>query len=140
MVRLVFDDLDRVRASRPSGYIDALLQAATRDKDAYVLQDADWRAISMRYGQPVLIREEPPKEPNLAQMAANFAGAMLAWIKAGFPVVSEGQFRSRQAACNSCDHWDGRARLGMGKCRLCGCARWKPWLATSRCKAGKWPA
>jgi len=140
MVRLVFDDLERVRAARPPGYIDALLQVATRDGGAYVVQDADWRAISQRYGQPTLIKEDPPQEPTVGQMAANFAGAMIGWIKAGFPVVSEDQFRARQAACNSCDDWDGLARLGLGKCRLCGCTRWKPWLATSRCKAGKWHA
>lgn len=138
MVRLVFDDLERVKAARPPGYIDALIQVATRDGDAYLLQDADWQSISKRYAQPILIQEDPPQEPSLAQMAANFAGSMVGWIKAGFPVVSEAQFRARQTACNGCAEWDAQARFGMGKCRACGCTKWKPWLATATCKRGRW--
>lgn len=84
-------------------------------------------------------------EPTPAELAANFAGAMGQWIKAGLPVVTEVQYAARTAACESCELWDGEARLGLGKCKApgCGCTKFKRWLATERCKhpeGPRWPA
>lgn len=82
------------------------------------------------------------REPTTAELAANFAGAMLRWSAGGFRTVSREQYGSRMAICSACAHWDGAARLGLGACRApgCGCTRFKQWLATERCPLNKWPA
>ncbi len=85
---------------------------------------------------------EPLREPTVAELAVNFTGAMGRWIKAGVPVVSAEAYAARSAICSPCEHWDGRARLGLGKCKApgCGCTSLKRWLATESCPLGKWPA
>jgi hypothetical protein len=84
-------------------------------------------------------------EPTMAELAVNFGGAVAHWLAAGLPVVSEAAYQARAAACGSCELWDGRARLGFGKCRAagCGCTKLKWLLATERCKhpgGSRWPA
>lgn len=88
-------------------------------------------------------RQRPaPAEPTAAELATNFTGAMEGWARAGCPVVSQEQYAERSAACAACEHWDGAARLGLGKCNApgCGCTKFKRWLATEKCPLGKWPA
>jgi len=85
---------------------------------------------------------EPLKEPTLVELATNFTGAMARWAAAGVPVVDQAGYDAREAECGVCEHWDGRARFGMGKCKApgCGCTSLKRWLATEICPLGKWPA
>jgi hypothetical protein len=73
--------------------------------------------------------------PSLAQVAANFTGALLGWAAAGFPVVSRETLDARVAACRSCPNWTPTGWGGWGQCRLCGCAKAKLWLATEKCPA-----
>jgi hypothetical protein len=77
----------------------------------------------------------------VAELAGNFAGAMTRWIAAGAPVVSAETYAARAAVCEGCEHWDGAARLGLGKCKApgCGCTSLKRWLATEKCPLTKWP-
>jgi len=84
-------------------------------------------------------------EPTAAEMAVNVAQAAARWTAAGFPVVDQPTYDARTAACEPCDYWDAKARLGLGKCRApgCGCTKFKRWLATEVCKhpqGSKWPA
>jgi hypothetical protein len=74
-----------------------------------------------------------PKEPTLAEMTANFTQAVAGWAKAGFKVVEQRVFEDRHAICKACEYWLPDARLGIGKCRKCGCSIYKLWMATSRC-------
>lgn len=94
--------------------------------------------------QPRHARLIPP-EPNAAEMAVNLATAAAAWAAAGFPVVPQAEYDARSVACAPCQYWDGRARLGLGKCKApgCGCTKLKRWLATEKCKhpeGSRWPA
>jgi hypothetical protein len=85
--------------------------------------------------------DEAFREPTLAELATNFGGALARWSAAGFPVVTPEEYGARSAICDACDHWDGAARFGAGKCNApgCGCTRFKRWLSTEQCKLGKWP-
>lgn len=82
-------------------------------------------------------RLEPP---TLAEMAENFAGALVRWAAAGFALVPEEVYRARLAICRSCYYWDEHARLGYGKCQhpKCGCSKGKQWLKSERCPDQKW--
>jgi len=74
-----------------------------------------------------------PKEPSLAEMTSNFTKAVAGWAKAGFKVVERVVFEKRHSICKSCEFWLPDARLGIGKCRKCGCSIYKLWMATSTC-------
>lgn len=83
-------------------------------------------------------------EPSPAEMSANLAKAAARWIGAGFPVVSQTIYDTRSDACQKCSFWDGKARLGLGKCKApgCGCTGLKRWLATETCPhpaGSRWP-
>jgi hypothetical protein len=84
------------------------------------------------------------EEPRPAEMAKNLAGAAARWIAAGLPVVSQAIYDERTAACGGCSYWDGKARLGLGKCKApgCGCTGLKRWLSTETCPhpaGSRWP-
>lgn len=81
-------------------------------------------------------------EPTPAEMAVNFSVALSRWLAAGVPVVTEPVYSARVSVCQACSLWDGKARLGLGKCNApgCGCTRFKRWLLTERCPLKKWPA
>lgn len=83
-----------------------------------------------------------PPEPSAAELAGNFAGALTRWAVEGFQIVLREQYDARAAVCNSCELWDGSARMGLGICKSpkCGCTSFKRWLSTERCPLAKWPA
>lgn len=92
-------------------------------------------------------RPEPPYEPTLAELAANFGAAMarvVASAAAGGRVkVTEEEYRARSRQCDHCEFWDP-AWFGIGRCRApgCGCTRLKRYLATEVCKhpaGSRWP-
>jgi hypothetical protein len=74
----------------------------------------------------------------LTDMVKNFAKATAQWAHAGCPLVNEKQFAERAAICGACVHWNEDARIGMGRCNLCGCSRAKLFMATQRCPIDKW--
>jgi hypothetical protein len=87
--------------------------------------------------------EKTPKaindfDPSLIQMAKNFGTAMLDSAKTGFKKVTPEQHAERMAICNTCQFWDGKARMGMGKCAKCGCTGAKQWLSSSSCPINLW--
>lgn len=77
-------------------------------------------------------------DPSLFQMAKNFGTAMLDSAKTGFKKVTPEQHAERMAICNTCQFWDGKARMGMGKCAKCGCTGAKQWLSSSSCPINLW--
>lgn len=87
-------------------------------------------------------QQEQPKlqDPKITDMAANLAGALMDWAKAGFPVLSDEDAEARGKVCTACDKWQPDARGGLGKCMhvKCGCSKFKWWLKTSKCPEGKW--
>lgn len=82
--------------------------------------------------------------PTLADMVANFAGAMGRIVKAAWHgkevLVAEERFRQVLECCDACHKWDGTARHGLGKCSHpgCGCTVAKLHLSTEKCPAGGW--
>jgi hypothetical protein len=112
--------------------------AAAEDPEAdpLRLQADDWRRIRVEWmgARPVL------PEPRVGQMAANLGATLVEWGKAGFPVATESQAADRAAVCRGCQDWDAGARMGLGRCRVCGCTRVKWWLASAKCKRGLWAA
>ena len=76
-----------------------------------------------------------PAPPSLAEMALSFEAAMKRWKAAGFPVVSQADYRERATVCEGCKNW--RPGIFAG-CRLCRCSKLKLWLGTEGCRLGKW--
>ena len=79
--------------------------------------------------------------PTLAEMAANFAVAVAAFVRGGFPVVTREQYEARVARCGACvvDGRPGWTDAGPhGRCSVCGCFSVKRWISTERCPAGRW--
>jgi len=87
-----------------------------------------------------LNRSCPGLDPDVTppEMAKNFTQAVSRFVSNGMPVVSRETFEKRHAACLACPKWDAKARMGMGKCRKCGCTKLKLWLETEKCPLLKW--
>ena len=123
---------------RPTGYVDFIFAHGKFEGDMVVLDQAALMALREKFPPPPP-RPQPPT-PTLAELAENFAGAMSGWAQAGFKVVERAEYERRHTACLSCEFWQPDARLGLGKCKKCGCSRVKLWLFTSRCpdKPPRW--
>lgn len=80
----------------------------------------------------------PLPEPSLSEMGANLSEALAEWARAGFTVASMVEISRRREICLACEHWRPLARMGLGKCLICGCCRFKWWLASEQCPLGKW--
>jgi hypothetical protein len=92
--------------------------------------------------RPLPIRAAEPTVIDLATRAAYAAWRAAAAALHGERVlVTEDEYAARSVACESCPHWDGAARAGLGKCNApnCGCTKLKRWLATETCPLRKWP-
>lgn len=92
------------------------------------------------------VRNRPkPYDPTPLELATNFAGAMAEVAKGFFAgeslLTTEAQYKARMATCEACPLWDGKARMGAGKCRHknCGCSRLKAYLLSQKCPLKKWP-
>jgi len=102
--------------------------------------DGPWRKLAaevVRTSWSAPSRPQPP-EPSFWTAAATAVKELGAWSAAGWPVARESTIDQRRAICGACPEWDGKARLGLGKCRACRCTRLKFWLATTQCPIGKW--
>ena len=82
--------------------------------------------------------KQEPEEPTIFDLASNFIFATKKWVEAGFPVVNDDIYNNRFSICKMCDFWDDDCRSGLGKCKKCGCTKFKRWLATEHCPEGKW--
>lgn len=117
-----------------SYYEDVLKHSVDLGNGRLEMSDQDYEYIQNKYkGVP----QQAPS-PSLIEMSANFTGAMVRWVKLGFPVVQEEVFQKRLEICRGCQFWDEDARFGFGKCQKCGCGKTKMYLATESCPLGKW--
>ncbi len=122
--------LQREAAQLPPGFAD-FIQARGKANGLFMelnLETLD--ELHEKFPVPVF---GLPQEPTLAEMTANFTQAVSGWAKAGFKVVERETFEERHAVCKTCEFWLPDARLGIGKCRKCGCSIYKLWMATSQC-------
>lgn len=56
-----------------------------------------------------------------------------------FRICDSDILEARESVCRSCEKWDAKAILGLGKCNECGCATWpKIRMASESCPLGKW--
>lgn len=78
--------------------------------------------------------------PSPISLAQNFMKATLRWAKAGFPVVTEAEYRFRAERCGACKHWNPTDYRGLGKCthKDCGCTKLKRFIKTETCPIGRW--
>lgn len=85
-------------------------------------------------------RRKAPPDPTFLDLTNNFADAIKEWVNSGAKVVNRDVYEYRHAICEGCEHWQSNARLGTGKCKICGCSGIKLWLASSKCphKPPKW--
>lgn len=117
-------------AHRPPGYQQDVISKGTIIGDALEISELALATLRIKYAEPTPL--------TVLEMTQNFVGAIGRWATAGFPVATESQAKQRQAICAACPEWEMDARLGLGKCRACGCAGFKAWLATERCPLSKW--
>lgn len=133
----------RYLARCPEALAAALREAATVTEEGVQLPREVF-AAALKEHTPERRQDSPARQalhaPTVGELAQNFTAAVSRWIEAGAPVVSEEEYAARALACEGCELWDGRARLGLGKCRhkKCGCTRMKRWLATEKCPLSKW--
>jgi hypothetical protein len=129
MRTLVWAEIEAQAADRAPGYLDAISAAGKREGQLLRIEDADFARIRADF--------PGPSGPSLGALTANFAGAILRWQRAGFPVVSREVFQARMQACNACPNWgtDGV----IAKCSVCGCTALKLWAGSERCPESKWP-
>jgi hypothetical protein len=133
-LRLTRADLDSAALIRGPCFTKAVLETAVIEGDKIAIAGEEWARLSVVHRTPAV------SEPTLSELAANFSGAIMRWVKAGAPVSSQEVYGERSAVCDACQYWDGTARLGLGKCSApgCGCTSMKRWLQTERCPLGKW--
>ena len=68
----------------------------------------------------------------------HLAKSLAKWTKEGFPVSNKELLESRLQICKSCEFWLSEAYAGLGKCKVCGCTKFKLNLKTEKCPKGKW--
>lgn len=85
-------------------------------------------------------RKKSHPQPTVVELLENFSKATVKFLKSGMPVVDEAVCKARLKICGECEHWDGKARFGLGKCAhvKCGCTKLKHWMASEKCPIGKW--
>ncbi len=136
-MRIALKSIREVAASRPAGYVEDVVGRGVVVGKYVELDDQALAELEYIY------RRDDPNGPSFGRMVGNFAGAVSAWARAGFPVVSGEVFDGRLAQCRACTpYWVENARLGLGKCNhsMCGCTKTKAWLATAVCPIGRWSA
>ena len=133
--RITEHDLANACAVRPPGFCTEIRTLGKFESGMFEVAHAHCFAVHRKHA-----RAARPSEPTISEMLLNFSGAIGSWVGAGLPVVSREQWAARMAVCDTCQHWDSAARLGLGRCGApgCGCTRFKHWLATEKCPLGKW--
>ena len=66
-------------------------------------------------------------------LAKNLTTSLVAWQKAGRPVVTSEQWNERIRICRGCEFWQEVGTTNIARCKKCGCSSGKLLLATSRC-------
>lgn len=83
------------------------------------------------------LQNEPPQSDverlGFFGLAKNLTTSLIAWQKAGRPVVTSEQWNERIKICRSCEFWQEVGTTNIARCKKCGCSSGKLLLATSRC-------
>ena len=110
-----------------------LLNTPMSERDPRLYGDSDeWLRVKEKR------MKEASAGPSVVQMTKNFVISMTESAKTGFKKVTPEQHAERMTVCNGCQFWDGKARMGAGKCAKCGCTGAKQWLASSSCPINLW--
>ena len=107
-------------ADVPQAYAADLLAHGKRTHSDQILEidDAIYLALKVKHG-----RSAPERLGN----------ALVGWVSQGMHITPPDELKTRQEACNTCEHFTG------SKCKLCGCfAEIKMRMATEQCPVGKW--
>ena len=134
MIRIHRHHLEARARERPPGYLDRVSAAGVWDGDVLVLTPEAYAELVALYNPAAATAAED--WPTIPELVGNFAGAMVRWVKDGCRVVTEEQFSRRLVTCRACPEWSETA--GIERCRACGCAKLKLWLASERCPKGLW--
>ena len=149
----------------PEGYLEDVLQNATRDGDYVVLDQDEYNRLYDKYKdskpetkQIQFIQKEdgnlhfkeieptttPQQDSNIklppvTTMARSVATSAVKWAKSGFKTVTPEQLQARLDICKGCDLWDGAAFADTGRCKKCGCStQAKLRLPHEKCPIDKW--
>lgn len=142
----IFATLQRFAARRPLGVESSIVDAATRHENGQMcLCHEAYARIRTKHPAGVVSKTEQFAEPTVMDLATRAAYA--AWrattaaLHSERVLVTEAEYGARATICDGCEHWDGAARFGLGKCNApgCGCTKFKRWLATENCPLKKWP-
>ena len=137
-MRTTLTALEKCRATRPRGYVDAILAAGHPDPDGrhHHITPENLARIRRQYGIP------EPALPPLTHQLRNATAALTRNLRAataGTPLtVSQDEADRRQTICQSCEWF----RPLDQRCSKCGChlpglvGKWH--LATERCPLGRW--
>ena len=124
--RFPLSDVRRHAKIRPAGYFDELVRMGRVDGDDLILTDTALRCLREKYQSHRL---------SLAGVIFHGIRSAARWVRAGLPLVDQETLDARIIKCSECPEWIGGAILtGRGRCRLCGCGEFKPWLATESCE------
>lgn len=121
--------------------LESVIAATGHDRFRWLTSGANPDPVSREgYRRLVVARAEavaadPSAYPPLATQAANLAGSLRDWLRAGLPITPRAERARRLAICEACPLFDAAAR----RCTACGCfGDVKPWLGTATCPHGKW--
>lgn len=128
MKQILLTDIHQASYTRPEGYVARVLSRGVIKGDTLYIEDKEYEQLLEEY-----------REPTTTELIGNFTAASVRWVLSGFALVNQQTLEARVKACDECEYWDGQARLGLGKCRLCGCTKVKHWWASERCPKNKWP-
>lgn len=144
-VRICYSDLVAAAERRPPGYLERVMAAGTINGEHLVMPLEKYLALQADFpasgpGQDRLDRRrrqtdhpQPIDPPTWSKMLASFTTESIRWAASGFKLAPRDTLQERHRICLECRHWDPDRWAGTGGCRICGCSRLKPFLATTAC-------
>ena len=86
--------------------------------------------------------ENESEKLGFKKLAKNLSQSLIAWNKAGRPIVNTVQWDYRISICRQCEFWQEVGKTQFARCKKCGCSSGKLLLATSSCPLNppKWKA
>jgi hypothetical protein len=132
MIAVKLADLRAAADMRPAGYYDHVVSMGAAVGDTLMLDPAIHADLARQY------REGKLPEPTITEMVVGLAHSLSTWADSGYAVTDPQEARTRAETCRSCEHYDAAARMGLGRCGVCGCTNIKWWLKSEKCPIGKW--
>tara|TARA_Y100000588_G_C13811404_1_gene735283 strand:- start:175 stop:513 length:339 start_codon:yes stop_codon:yes gene_type:complete len=80
------------------------------------------------------------KKLGFVNLATNLESSLIAWYRAGYPIVTSTDWDYRINICRKCKYWKELSKSKIATCEKCGCSSGKLLLKTSKCplKPPKW--